>query len=343
MKNLRPLMSAISEEFSQLSARLERVEAALALPPVAPVETSLPSIAPMPPQTEGQATGSNDSLPKVVLSQSRVASKRRKQGSPPHSQPREGIAPMVVSQLVGEKALYSVAVAPKMDKQHLVGPAAPLGIPTKQRTPSVVLQPRLNVPTLLIQPKTEDIASSAQLKTLLETHIHPLSLGIKIVTCQPAALRGVIVRLWSPEMVTLLETAVNSHPALKDVCEARVPRKRQPQIIIYDVPVTSGEREDVESAFLQKLRSSNNFHEGSDMKVVCKKPGKGPYQHWLLAMAPGLYNCIKDCTRLYFGFGSFKFKEYLEPVRCYKCLKFGHLRAKCSALVESCKPFLQGM
>ncbi|GBL89954.1 hypothetical protein AVEN_178370-1 [Araneus ventricosus] len=104
-------------------------------------------------------------------------------------------------------------------------------------------------------------------------------------------------------MVTILENAINSHPDLKDVCMARVPRKRQPQILIYDVTVTPGEREAVEAAFIQQLRSSNNFHPGSDMKVICKKPGRGSYQHWVLAVAPGLFNCIKDCTRLYFGFG----------------------------------------
>ncbi|GBL73778.1 hypothetical protein AVEN_230754-1 [Araneus ventricosus] len=336
MRNLGRLMSAISEEYSQLSARLERVETALALRQVARMELSQPSVAPLPSQTAKPVSGMQDSLPPVALSQGRVAPKRRKQGSPPLSQPIERTDPLVTSQPVAEQILYSKAAAPPIVTHNLVVQAAPLGAPPRKSSPSVELHPRFNVPTLLIQPKTDDIVSSAQLKSLLETHIHPLTLGIKIVTCQPAALKGVIVRLWSPEMVNILENAVNTHPALKEVCEARLPRKRQPQIIIYDVPVASGDREVVEREFLQKLCSSNNFHAGSDMRIVCKKPGRGPYQHWVLGLAPGLYNCIKDCTRLYFGFGSFKFKEYLEPVRCYKCLKFGHLRAKCGAQSESC-------
>ncbi|GBL97211.1 hypothetical protein AVEN_84922-1 [Araneus ventricosus] len=332
VRNLGRLMSAISKEYSQLNALLERVEKALALRQDARIELSQPSVAPLPSQTAKPMSGMQDSLPPVALSQGRVATKRRKQGSPPLCQHVERTDPLVTSQPGDDKILYSKAAAPQIITHIPVVQAAPSGVPPKKSSPSVELHPRLNVPTLLIQPKTYDIVSSAQLKSLLETHIHPLTLGIKIVTCQPAALKGVIVRLWSPEMVNILENAVNTHPALKEVCEARLPRKRQPQIIIYDVPVASGDREVVEREFLQKLCSSNNFHAGSDMRVVCKKPGRG--------LAPGLYNCIKNCTRLYFGFGSFKFKEYLEPVRCYKCLKFGHLRAKCGAQNESCSKCL---
>ncbi|GBM14711.1 hypothetical protein AVEN_71992-1 [Araneus ventricosus] len=137
-------------------------------------------------------------------------------------------------------------------------------------------------------------------------------------------------------MIQILEQAINNHLDLKDVCVAPEHRKRNPQILIYDVPVTTGDRVAEEATFINQLRYSNSFPPELDIRVLFKRPGRGPYQHWVLSVAPGLFNIIKGTSRLYFGFGSFKFREILEPTRCYKCLKFGHLKANCSALKELC-------
>ncbi|GBM90849.1 hypothetical protein AVEN_49812-1 [Araneus ventricosus] len=137
-------------------------------------------------------------------------------------------------------------------------------------------------------------------------------------------------------MVHVLEQAINTHGNLMAVWVARRPLRRSPRIMLYDVPVTNMVREAEEAAFLQKLRSSNSFPDSMDIRVLFRKPGRGPFQHWILSVAPELSSAIKGTNRLIFGFGSFKFREFLEPTQCYKCLRFGHLRATCSALKELC-------
>ncbi|GBN28830.1 hypothetical protein AVEN_137297-1 [Araneus ventricosus] len=42
-------------------------------------------------------------------------------------------------------------------------------------------------------------------------------------------------------------------------------------------------------------------------------------EHWVLSIAPTIFKTIKDLKWLSCGFGSYKFKEHLEPLRCFNC------------------------
>ncbi|GBN84118.1 hypothetical protein AVEN_93072-1 [Araneus ventricosus] len=112
-----------------------------------------------------------------------------------------------------------------------------------------------------------------------------------------------------------------------------MPRKRNPQLIMYDVPVIEGDRDAEEATF---LRYSNSFPDSWDIRVLFKRPGRGPFKHWILSVPPEAFNHLKGSSRAFYGFGSLKFREFSEPLRCYKCLKFGHLRVNCSVPKELC-------
>ncbi|GBM79181.1 hypothetical protein AVEN_209512-1 [Araneus ventricosus] len=222
------------------------------------------------------------------------------------------------------------------EKSSCSEPVGMVGPPLVQRPGIPTLPPRQLLSTLVVTPIGETIASSAQLQTLLESMIHPQNMGVDVLSCLPAANRGVLLCIRTPEMRYIIETAINIHTGLKDVCVAREPRGRNPRILVYDVPVTGGNRETEEAAFLQKLRYSNSISDETDIRALFWRPGRGPFQHWVPSVAPEYFHTIKDTNRVFFGFGSLKFREYLEPTRCYKCLKFGHLRANCGASQELC-------
>ncbi|GBO43483.1 hypothetical protein AVEN_64712-1 [Araneus ventricosus] len=198
------------------------------------------------------------------------------------------------------------------------------------------LPPRQSLNALVVTPIGGDIVSAGQLKVLLDNSLHLQSIGVEVLGCSPAANRGVLVRVRTPDMVQVLEQAINTHGSLMAVCVARKPLRRSPRIMLYDVPVTDMVREAEEAAFLHNLRSSNSIPESMDIRVLFRRPGRGHFQHWILSVAPELFSAIKNTNRLFFGFGSFKFREFLEPAQCYKCLRFGHLRATCSSLKELC-------
>ncbi|GBN97425.1 hypothetical protein AVEN_206065-1 [Araneus ventricosus] len=126
-----------------------------------------------------------------------------------------------------------------------------------------LLKPLQESPTVLVSPLGDALNSSKELQSLLEAHISPSQLGLKVLVCLPAAENGVIIKLHTADMATILETHINGNPELNGVCRARAPRRPQPKILIYDVPTLAGDREEQEISFLGKLRSSNSFPEGS--------------------------------------------------------------------------------
>ncbi|GBO41488.1 Putative protein in type-1 retrotransposable element R1DM [Araneus ventricosus] len=131
-------------------------------------------------------------------------------------------------------------------------------------------------------------------------------------------------------MAQKLVTAVNTHQELSGKCTAGTPNPRHPQLLIYDVPVSIGERSEVEAAFIDRLRVSNNLPSGS-IRVVFRRPGRGSYHHWVLAMDPAIFSILKNSRRVHWGFGSYRCREYCEPQQCYKCYRYGHVRTACNA------------
>ncbi|GBM98963.1 hypothetical protein AVEN_149783-1 [Araneus ventricosus] len=213
--------------------------------------------------------------------------------------------------------------------------------PPVQQTPlvpfaaTVKLKPRQGLPTVLVKPLGDTIDSSAGLKRLLETNVHPKILGIQIVACLPAAGNGVIVRTESTAMANILENHINTHPDLNGVCRAEEPKKPNPQILVYDVPELPGDRGEQENLFLAKLGQSNSFPEGV-AKVLFRRKCRGSSQHWVISLDPIAFLSLGTSTRIHWGFGSFKFRPFSEPQQCFKCLNFGHTQSSCHAKTELC-------
>ncbi|GBM99180.1 hypothetical protein AVEN_122517-1 [Araneus ventricosus] len=178
----------------------------------------------------------------------------------------------------------------------------------KSRVP---LKPRPESPTILVQPLGNSVDSSKALRSLLEEHIRPQQLGLRVMSCLPAAECGVMVTLQTNDMATFLETHINGHPEFNGVCRARVPKQPNPRILIYDVPSLPGDRDEQENCFLEKLRVSNSFPERG-VSVFFRRRGGGSAQHWVLSLDPVVYHCISNTNRLHWGLGSLKFRVFLN-------------------------------
>ncbi|GBN70707.1 hypothetical protein AVEN_30261-1 [Araneus ventricosus] len=197
------------------------------------------------------------------------------------------------------------------------------------------LPPRPSFPVALVHPTGESPVAVPALKLMLEQRISPKQLGVKVLACQPAGGNGLLIRTETEDMARTIASAINTNADLGGICTAREPRKRVPQILIYDVPETIGPRETKEAQFIAKLRSSNDLPEG-EIRVLFRKKGRGSSHHWVLSMAPTLFQLLPAKRRLHWGFGSLKFREFFEPTRCFKCHRFGHVRQNCSAPKELC-------
>ncbi|GBO39122.1 hypothetical protein AVEN_122349-1 [Araneus ventricosus] len=207
--------------------------------------------------------------------------------------------------------------------------------PIARPSPAVSLPPRPSFPVVLVHLSGDPPVAAPALKTMLEQNISPHQLGVKVLACQPAGGNGLLIRTETADMAKTITSAINSHVELSGVCTAREPRKRVPQILVYDVPATPGPRALEEAHFIEKLRSSNDLPEG-DIRVLFRKKGRGSSHHWVISMAPSVFRHLPARGRLHWGFGSLKFREFFEPTRCFKCHRFGHVRQNCSAPTELC-------
>ncbi|GBN03757.1 hypothetical protein AVEN_164044-1 [Araneus ventricosus] len=122
---------------------------------------------------------------------------------------------------------------------------------------------------------------------------------------------------------------------LRDKCQVYIAKPRVPHIIIFDIPPQDGDQAAHENNFILKLKESNELTD-QEIKVLFKKKGRRSLQKWILAMQPKNYQEIKDKKRLRCGFNSYRFKEFLEPLRCFCCYRFGHLKRNCRETKPTC-------
>ncbi|KAF8763917.1 hypothetical protein HNY73_022047 [Argiope bruennichi] len=202
-----------------------------------------------------------------------------------------------------------------------------------------LLSPKANLPTLVVRPITEEIDTSIKMRKTLEANISPKGMEIQIMGLKPAMGNRVLVQVETPEMVTKLKDTINSHTNLQNVCKATTPQIRMPQIIIYDVEKSERPREEEELDFLNQIKLSNDIV--GNMRVPYRKKGRGSLSHWVISLEPKAFRIIKDKTRLQCDFGSYRFREFVEPLRCFKCLKYGHVRSKCMQREDNCSKCLE--
>ncbi|GBM68812.1 hypothetical protein AVEN_22282-1 [Araneus ventricosus] len=78
-----------------------------------------------------------------------------------------------------------------------------------------------------------------------------------------------------------------------------------------------------ENNFILQLKESNELTDQE--RLFSRKKGEAVYRTGFLQCNKN-YQEIKDKKRLRCGFNSFRFKEFLEPMRCFGCYRFGHLK-----------------
>ncbi|GBM12123.1 hypothetical protein AVEN_39463-1 [Araneus ventricosus] len=173
------------------------------------------------------------------------------------------------------------------------------------------------------------------LKTALEEKIKLKDIQVKVLSCRPIQGNGIVVKTKPPEMLEKLKTTIMKDLTFRDKCQVYIPKPRVPHIIIFDIPPQDGDQAAHENNFILQLKESNELTD-QEIKVVFKKKGRGSLQNWTLAMQPKHYQEIKDKKRLRCGFNSYRFKEFLKPLRCFGCYRFDHLKRNCRETKLTC-------
>lgn len=191
---------------------------------------------------------------------------------------------------------------------------------TTDRAEPVQVPKRPSEHVVLVYPEHPG-KDSGPLRTKLKKAISPKNLKIAINDIKNIKGGGLLVKTGSAEAAKTLEETIRGNNDLKGVI-TKLPSKRKPRIIIYNVQAEAPETE-----VLEALREKYTFSEQPSHKFNIK--GREGH-HVVLELAPSDFNTVMKDKKVNIGWKRTTITEYLRATQCFKCTGYGHVAANCS-------------
>ncbi|GIX97336.1 uncharacterized protein CDAR_427381 [Caerostris darwini] len=186
---------------------------------------------------------------------------------------------------------------------------------------------------VLVYAKIEALEDSVKLKKLLEKNVSLEREGIKLVRSRPIN-KGLAITPANKESAENLTAALTKSEALQGKIVVKSPVKKNSRIVVHDLDKSDCRSREKKKKFLSLLAKDNHLPEGK-MQVRFRLKGRGSKEHWVIEVDP-IIKELGDQRRILAGFSTYRFKDYLEPIQCFKCYKYGHLQAKCIESEQCC-------
>lgn len=195
---------------------------------------------------------------------------------------------------------------------------------------TVLVRERKVIPkkTVILYPK--DIEQKSEVTKEALKSLDPVKEQLRVRNVRPVGKGGVLIE--AADESTLLK--LRNHAKLKEMgIRVETPRLRGPKVILFDVP-----REHDSEGFIEKLHGQN--FTGTEVTVdelkaeVTVRARTGPRANQekvnlILEVSPRMRRLLVDKERFYIGFQCCRARDYVVPMRCYKCLQFGHSKRLC--------------
>ncbi len=197
---------------------------------------------------------------------------------------------------------------------------------------------------VIVYPK-EDM-SSDQLKAQLKTKLNIKTIGnIGINSVKRIRNNGLVIECNDRQQCEKLENNINSE--LKDLCEASLPKKKNPRLIIYNIfNDKDSEQSDQqhmtaikEYLIAQNEKISDYFEDRDSEELVMKffiKSKNENFRYSVIETEPKLRKLILESKKLNIFWLRNTVKDFISITRCFKCLGFGHSKNNCKSETEHC-------
>ncbi|GBN23450.1 hypothetical protein AVEN_273295-1 [Araneus ventricosus] len=179
--------------------------------------------------------------------------------------------------------------------------------------------------TILLYPASDSNLSLPELlnETIPSNDINPVN--IKSIRGN-----GLAVTLHTENEVDKLKLIIEENVTLKSAITSKIPSKRNPSIILYNLPSFLNEDEIPQALKFQHnldfpLNPSFNFR-GSSSNL----------RNWVFEAPAQILNSIKQTNKILIGWGMYRLSEFFHIKRCNFCQAFGHTTKECTLQVPSC-------
>jgi hypothetical protein len=189
-------------------------------------------------------------------------------------------------------------------------------------------------PGVLFFPTGSGEKKSDTTKEILKKAFDPRSLGVQITGIRNIRNGGVIVHPRSEvEAKALMKALETSEAALR----AELAGKKQPRVIIFNLPSTLTESQ-LREAIFTSTREQTGLPEKAykDIRLSHKAGPRTGRCHFVVFAPAAIWSALIAEDRLYMGWESFPLRDYVGVVKCNICHLFGHMAKGCTSKTPTC-------
>jgi hypothetical protein len=129
-----------------------------------------------------------------------------------------------------------------------------------------------------------------------------------------------------------------------DVCEAKIPKKKNPRIIIYNlfkVENNESNKIDIKEALIEQNIDIKNYLKKNDKENDLKikyfiKAKNEKLCHLVIEVTAELRKIIINAQKVNIHWSRHSVKDFVSITRCFNCLSFGHSKDNCSVRAQIC-------
>ncbi|GBL72985.1 hypothetical protein AVEN_128159-1 [Araneus ventricosus] len=182
--------------------------------------------------------------------------------------------------------------------------------------------------TILVYP-AKDSSEATSVEEILKNTIWPEA-SVKIREFRKVKNQGVAVSCDSVKDIQSIISGLDGDNSAKAKVSHRMPGKRHPSIILYDLPNTITDQE-----VQQALRTYTE--DGENLRIRFKLKGRKPdTSHWVMEAPCKQSLQLERFRKIAVNRNMFQIKEFFHLKRCQFCQAFGHTRQNCKYTVPNC-------
>jgi len=199
---------------------------------------------------------------------------------------------------------------------------------------------------ITIHPKsTETDMTSEELKKQIKTNLSPEDLGyVSINRMKCIRNNSLLIECDSKNDCEQLQNTINSK--ISDICEAKIPKKSNPRIIVYNIynereQTLDQMKQELQNSIINRNRDISSYLENKNIEneMIFKYFIRSKQQnlnHLVIEVTPELRKVFLNLQKINLLFTRNGVKDFVSITRCFNCLGFGHTKANCSSEQKSC-------